>query len=393
MHILQVTLGYYPAGAWGGPAKVVRQVSRELAQRGHQVTVYCSNLLDKRRRMGRETREGRVEGVRVVYFRAWNMPWWPGTLGPMWLPDLPRWIGEEIGGFEVMHVHGYRNLMHLPLTAAARRTRTPFVVQPHGTMQLGVNSLRVKRLYDRTLGGWELGGMRALIALQDSERQQALRMGVDGGLIEVIPNGLAEREEEGGGGPGFRERYGIGGQERVALFLGRINKKKGTDMLVEAFRRMELPGTRLVIAGPDDGQLAEVKASIARYGLGERVTLTGLLDEAEAMAAMRAADLFVLPCRTDTFPTTIMEACLAETPMVITESCESAYLVKGRASEVVPFEAEALARAMEGLLKDRQRYEAYKRNCRAIFEEAFSLKAAVDRLEGLYERVRACRIL
>jgi hypothetical protein len=51
MNILQVTLGFYPAQAWGGPVKIVHQNSRELVRRGHQVTIYCTNLLDKKNKI------------------------------------------------------------------------------------------------------------------------------------------------------------------------------------------------------------------------------------------------------------------------------------------------------------------------------------------------------
>jgi glycosyltransferase involved in cell wall biosynthesis len=187
----------------------------------------------------------------------------------------------------------------------------------------------------------------------------------------------------------FRNRLGIPSETPLILFLGRINKKKGADMLVEAFGKMQNRSVHLVIAGPDDGQLAEVQSLIQKYGLQERVSLPGLVTGHEVLAAFRDSDLFVLPCRADTFPVVMMESCLAGTPMVITDRCEIAHLVKDRVSEVVPFDAGLFAQAIDTLLADRQKYGQYKANCSQIIADTFSIQAVADQLETIYQRAIA----
>lgn len=390
MRILQVTLGFYPATAWGGPVKIVHRNGKELVRRGHSVTIYCSNLLDKKRKIQDGTFEHVIDGMRVVYFDTWRLPWWPGTLGPMWMPELPTYLQQELSDFDVVHINGYRNLGFLPLATAACKAGVPYVLQPHGALPVIVNSFVVKRLYDRLLGQRETRGVSALIALQESERQQAIAQGIPPERIVIIPNGLELDESVFATAPGsFRCQYNIAANRRLILFLARINRKKGTDMLVEAFAQITDRGAHLVIAGPDDGQLAEVQSLIAKHGLESRVTLTGLLDEAAAMAAFQDADLFVLPCRADTFPVTVMEACQANTPMVITDRCEIAHLVQDRVADVTPFDAAAFAAAMQRLLTDRERYARYQAACPAVMADTFSIQAVGDQLEALYERVIA----
>lgn len=385
MNILQVTLGFYPAQSWGGPVKVVHQNGRELVRRGHRVTVYCSNLVNKYQKIQPGTFEREMDGMRIVYFDAWNIKQWPGTLGPIWLPDLPAYVQREIHTFDIVHINGYRSPMILPILNAVRKAGIPIVTQPHGAMPIIVNSQMVKRLYDRVFGQAELKDISALIALQESERQQALAHRVPPERIVILPNGIDPADLEQVPPPGsFRRRLGMTSDLPLILFLGRINKKKGADMLVEAFAQMQNRAAHLVIAGPDDGQLAEVQALIQKFGLQNRVSLPGLVTGSEVLAAFRDSDLFVLPCRADTFPVVIMESCLAGTPMVITDRCEIAHLVKDRVSEVVPFDARLFAQAMDNLLADRQKYSQYKANCAQMIAQTFSIQAVVDQLESIY---------
>ncbi len=389
MRILQVTLGFYPAQSWGGPATVVRANGKELIRRGHRVTVYCSNLWDKDREIRPGTFEDTVDGMRVVYFKTWRMRRWPGTLGPHWLPELGAYLNREVETFDIVHLNGYRSPIMLTAAKAARRAGVPIVTQPHGTLPVIVNSFALKRVYDELFGKRELRGIGALIALEEQERQQALSHGVPSDRIEIIPNGIDPAERKSAPDKGaFRRRFGLHLNKPLILFLARINRKKGTDMLVEAFARMRGVDAHLAIAGPDDGQLAEVRSLIAKFGLEDRVTITGLLTGADVLGAFQDADLFVLPCRSDAFPFAMVESCMMGTPMVTTDRCEIADMIKGRIGDVVPFEADAFALAMERLLADRGRLEQYRANCQTMLEQSFSVRSVVDRLESIYEKVK-----
>lgn len=389
MNILHITLGFYPAVGWGGPVTIVHQNGKELVRRGHQVTVYCSNLLNKKEKIEQGTFEREIDGMRVVYHDTWNIKNWPGTLGPIWQPNLGAYIGREIHNFDIIHFNGFRSVAILPVIQAAGRAGVPIVAQPHGSMQIIMNSIGLKKLYDRVLGKMVLKGIRGFIALSDQEKQQIIARGVPAEQVWIIPNGIDLQSPVQSMKRGeFRQRFGIAADKPLILFLGRINRKKGTDMLVEAFERLRKDvDANLAIVGPDDGQLSEVQSLVAQYNLKDRVFFPGLLSGDDVRQAYRDSDLFVLPCRTDTFPTTIMEAGQANLPMVITEGCEIANLVKDRVAEVTPFDADAFATAMRKLLVDKELYQTYQKNCPQVMCDTFSIQASVDKLEALYQRV------
>jgi glycosyltransferase involved in cell wall biosynthesis len=392
MKILHATLGYLPAVAWGGPVKYVERISRELLRRKHEVTVASSNLLNKHERIESGTFERDVEGVRAVYLNTLLIPGWSGTTGPTMLTlHAMRRLWNEIQAADVVHVHGTRNIIVLAAAYFASYLQKPTVLQPHGTSQQIVNSIRLKRIYDRLFLHPLLAKGPRMIAMTGSEHKQIVAGGAHPHNIDIVPNGYSVdgfRSEQYRGC--FRNYYNIPDDEQIILFLGRINRKKGTDLLVEAFAAMtpeDRRNTRLVIAGPDDGQLDEVKALVQAYGLSQQVLITGLLSGDDVTAAFVDADIFVLPCRTDTFPSTLLEACQAGTPIVLTETCEMAELLDGTAATVTPVDPPSIASAISNLLHDNQLRRHYAKGGPELIRTKLSISTVVDQLEEIYTRI------
>lgn len=390
MKILHVCLSYYPAVAWGGPVKNVYTISQELANRGHQVTVYSTNLYDRYNYIMPHTFIKNWGDVQVVYFKTYRIRRWPGTLGPIWCPELPEYLRQEVSEFDVIHLHGYRNFIHIPVIYYARCAGIPYVLQPHGSLPVVINSILFKRIYDRLVGRYELRNLKTLIALTDEEKQQALDQEVPEEKIVIIPNSYEFYyvEEDTTDNVSIREKYRIPSNTSIILYIGRINRKKGVDILIHAFAKIVDINAALVIVGPDDGLLKEVQSLVEMYGIQDRVIFTGLLTGQDIHSAYREANLFILPCRTDTFPNTILEACQACLPMVISETCEIADLIANKMGDVVACDPESFAHAMRDLLSDSEKYARYKANCPHVIQSLPSLNSVIDQLESLYDRVR-----
>lgn len=391
MRVLFVSLGFPPAVAWGGPVRVVYENALELQRRGYEVGVCTSNLLDKGRRLAQDCIVKDVDGISVQYLQMYSIPDWPGTLGPTIMgPRASLRLWNQVGEADIVHVNGVRNAIALYAILFAHWRDKALVIQPHGTLPHIVNSIWFKRLFDLLLMKYLLTSAQVLMALQEVEKRQIVAAGGSSDLIEVVPNGMSFKDYEGSDYRGrFRQQYRISGEERIILFIGRINHKKGTDLLVKSFAHLLNSGmdaVRLVIAGPDDGQLDEVNSLIAHYGLDDKVLLTGLLTEDEVWTAYEDADVFVLPCRVDTFPMAIIEAARSGTPMVVTETCEMSDLVSGKAAEVVTTDVETIAQAIRKLLSDEQLRERYSVGARHLMETTFSIQAVGDRLEAIYQK-------
>lgn len=117
--------------------------------------------------------------------------------------------------------------------------------------------------------------------------------------IHVVGNGAdPDRLRPVDGGP-FRVRHGLG-DGPVLLTLGRLVPRKGIDTVLEALPAIvaAVPDVRYVVAGegPDRARLLEMAA---RLGLGDRVRFVGRIGDGELASALSAADVFVMPARSE----------------------------------------------------------------------------------------------
>jgi glycosyltransferase involved in cell wall biosynthesis len=391
MKILMVTLGFYPAVAWGGPTTAVYQNALELIRRGHQVTVCTSNRLSKQEYISHGCFERTKDGVRVLYLHTYMLKNWPGTVGPTLIsPTGLIRLWQQVSQADVIHVNGTRNILVMISSWFAACQYKPTVLQPHGTLPRIVSSIRLKELFDKILMGSIVGSAHALVALQQSEVQQIVQAGGDPSLTTIIPNGLdnslhTPQRYQGA----LRARFDISPDQQIILFLARINRKKGADLLVGAYAQLNqeiVSRTRLVIAGPDDGQLAEIQSLVKQHRLEDRVVFTGLLSGDDVKAAYGDADIFVLPCRVDTFPMAILEACQAGIPMVVTETCEIAEMLENKVATIVPVEPGAIAQAMAELLQNARLRQRYRQGAQQLMRTVFSIEAVGEQLEAVYTR-------
>ena len=151
-----------------------------------------------------------------------------------------------------------------------------------------------------------------------------------------------------------RERRALVGDEDAYLigFVGHLIRAKGCDLLIEAFRRANLPDARLVIVG--DGPERDALERSAPLN----VVFAGF--RADARNLFQVFDLFVSPSRDEPFGLVFLEALDAGAPIVATRSQGALALLPGHPAELVDIDdADALAGALRRAHAQRRpRYDA-----------------------------------
>ena len=140
---------------------------------------------------------------------------------------------------------------------------------------------------------------------------------------------------------------------RSFVCVGRLTAQKGQHVLVEALERLVKEGVdaRLVLAG--DGELRQsIEQRVAELGLGERVEITGWVDEREVRRRLLDARALVLPSFAEGLPVVLMEALAIGRPVISTYVAGIPELVHpGENGWLVPAgDVDALASAMRDAL-------------------------------------------
>ena len=383
MRILQLTPCFYPAWAYGGPVPVIERLSKELVKRGHEVIVYTTDALDKNKRHNMRYLE--VEGVKVFYFRnvSNSLAWRRYFL----TPGMPFRLRREIKNFDIVHVHGFRDYLTIIIHHYSTKYDIPYILQAHGSVETYFQKGVLKRIFDKVWGYRILRDATKLIALTPTEAEQYKNMGISEDKIEIVPNGinLAEFENLPQRGQ-FRKKYGLGDAQKVVLYLARINKIKGPDLLAKAFAELskDLGDAKLVIAGPDDGYLAALKELIRELKIEEKVLLTGPLYKNEKLQAYVDADVYVLPSSYEIFGITALEACACGTPVIVTDQCGIADLIDGQVGLVVPYYKEQLQHALLYMLGDNKIRLQFGEKGKLLVHEKFNWEKIAEQVENIY---------
>ena len=386
MKILQVTPEFYPSTGYGGGPIVAYEISKMLVQRGHDVTVYTTDANDKTSRLNNGIKN--IDGINIYYFK--NISNFIAYKCKLFIsPGMIQIISKNINNFDLIHIHDYRTFQNVLVHYYATKHEIPYVLQAHGTVLPSFyQKHNQKKFFDELFGYAILKDVGKAIALTSIEARQYKNMGVNKNKIEIIPNGLNLSDYRSLPEKGkFRRRYSIGAGEKIILYLGRIHKIKGLDLLVNTFADLtkELDNVRLVIVGSDDGFLSTIKKQIKSLKIDEKVLFTGPLYESDKLEAYVDADVYVLPSVYETFPVTVLEACACGMPVIVTDRCGIADVVDGVAGCVVEYDKDQLQEAIFRILSDGELMRKFGERGRKLVRDYFSWDKIIKNIEALYK--------
>jgi glycosyltransferase involved in cell wall biosynthesis len=392
MKILQVTPYFPPAYAFGGPVKVTYQISRELIKRGHEVVVYTTDVKDFGSRLEIGS-SNTFEGMKVYRFRNLSLTF-VKKFKLFITPQLALFARKEVKKFDIIHLHEYRTFQNIVIHHYARKYNVPYVLQAHGSIPRIGSWRKLKWIYDILFGYRLLRDASRVIALSNVEAEQYKCVGVPGEKIAIIPNGIdlseyAELPPKGS----FKKKFNIPENRKIILYLGRIHKIKGIDVLVKAYahlkNEMKVNDTVLVVTGPDDGFLNEVKSLAYNLGIADSVLFTGPLYGRDKLEAFVDTEIYVLPSRYEIFGMTVLEAYACGKPIVASKVGGLKDLVKDGETGLLfePGNVEQLTKSILILLNINDIAKEMGLKGKNFVIENFTIQKVVEILEKVYEEV------
>jgi glycosyltransferase involved in cell wall biosynthesis len=309
-----------------------------------------------------------------------------------------RWLGRHLRHYDLVHIHALFSYCSNAAALLAAREGIPYIIRPLGVLnEWGMRNRRpwLKKLSFRFVESRVLANAAFVHYTSEQERLEAAALGLSHRAL-IIPNpaeppSAAPRRLAGR----FRSRHPRFAERKLVLFLSRIDRKKGLDLLLPAFARLKVrePMAALVIAGDGDARLTHgLQAEARRLGVAEDILWTGLLSGVDKAAAFVDADVFVLPSYSENFGVAVIEAMTYGTPVVVSDQVAiHPQIRQARAGVVVPCQADALASALSWLLGDPQTRRELAENGKRLVTERFTVDAVARQLIAAYGEIARAR--
>lgn len=222
--------------------------------------------------------------------------------------------------------------------------------------------------------------------------------GADRSRIEIVPPGVDHAFFSPGDQAAARRAVGLG-PGRVMLFAGRIQPLKGLHLAIEAMERLSTPDTTLVVVGGPSGsegeaELTRINKTIAEAGMADRVRFVPPQPHHLLSTYYRAADVCVVPSRSESFGLVALEAAACGTPVVaaavggltaLVEDGRTGFLVDSR-------DPQRWADALDAVLGDDIRREAMA-SAAAAAGRRYTWSTTAARLRRIYADVRSANEL
>lgn len=388
MKILHVSYVYPPKlGIADGITTVMQNVTKGLSNRGHDVSVYTSNMLDLHGNTSLYSGTSVISNITVYYSKS---IWRFNTI--FFTPSIILMFSKNLSKYDIIHIHDCRSFQGIIAYFFTKIKKIPYVYQPHGSFLFSNLDTSYKKLVkiflDNLISNKIVHDSSKIIALNQNELEELKIFGISEKKIVIVPNGIDLSEYSNLPYKGsFKKKFGINKNTKIVLYLGRVHKIKGVDILVKAFKNIlnELANVKLVIAGPDDGYLGEIEALIKALRIKEQVLVSGPLYGKDKFEAYVDSDVYVLPSRYEIWGMTVLEAIACGTPVVLSKNCVLADYVKDKVGLVADLKVMALAQAIIRIIEPAKQ-DLFRKNC-AEFIKQFGNSTTISKIETVYRDV------
>jgi glycosyltransferase involved in cell wall biosynthesis len=380
MKVLHVFDFFSPPG--GGTVDVLFKISRALAQKGHEVTIYASDYkLD-------QVYIDSLPEVKVFTFHCIF------SLGGLYImPGIIKEAKNGLKNYDIIHLHCFRSFQNIIIRHYARKYGVPYIIDSHGSLpRVATGEANPKWLlrwlYDVTFGYQILEDAAGVIAENNFGLKEYESFGRKIKKSAIIPYFFATDDFTKLPPKGqFRNRFNLG-DKKIVMSWGRIHRIKGLDFLVESFH--ELAQSRqdvvLVICGNDDGYQSRLEKLVVKLKLSDRVIFPGFLAGQEKLAALEDADVVVQPSIYEYAAWAPFEAVLCGTPIIASTGTGSGQDVTSLdAGYLVNYgDKRRMSLTIQAILDDPKEAREKARRANEYIRTNLSLNKMAEAYEKLY---------
>jgi glycosyltransferase involved in cell wall biosynthesis len=351
MRVLMISDVYFPRV--NGVSTSIRSFRRELQAQGHQVTLIAPAYPHSH---DYDQQHADPDLIRIASLPIPRDPEDRLMRRSQLLQLLPALQKKQ---FDVVHIQT-PFVAHYAGVTLARQLRLPSVESYHTFFEeylyhyIPLIPRSVMRFVARRFTVSQCNAVNKVIAPSRAMLKALQDYGVTTPMT-ILPTGLEAGQFTPGNGARFRSTHGIGAQQPVALYVGRVAHEKNIDFLLTMFKQTlaQVPEALLLIVG-EGPALPHLRAQAQQLGISAAVKFIGYLDrDAGLLDCYRAGDVFVFASRTETQGLVLLEALAQSTPVLSTAHMGTRDILEAaQGAQIVPEDATQFAQALTRLLNN-----------------------------------------
>ena len=390
MKILHVTPAYEPAWKTGGVVRAISLLCRGLVSLGHKVTVYTTNTDGTNYLSVPVNQPVDVGGVEVWYFHT------PMPRFFRYSRELAKACRNSISRFDIVHIASFWNYPAIPAAKECKKRRIPYVVSTHGTLiDDAVNRKKLRKLiYLKLFDNRNITGASAIHFTAKLERKTTTLFYPNGVPSFIVPNGLDLEEFASlpNKSHSFNGEFGLPPQNKVIAYLGRLDPRKGLDVLIISLSEVakRFPMLSLLVVGPDSYEYkSHLEDIVRREGLNNIVKFVGFLEPSKRNFLFSNTDILILPAwEGENFGYAAVEAMATGIPVLVSENVGICDAVReDGAGLVVSVNEDVIANALIEMLSNPERLKEMGKAAYESARKRYDIKVVAKLMAKAYEDI------
>ena len=377
MKILHVVTSMDPEA--GGVSQAIRTIIKGLSAKGITNEVACidppsSEFLKK-------------DAFKIFAFGPGKTPW-------QYAPALLQWLRKNIGEYHTVIVHGLWQYPTYATFSAWKKIRpNQFFLMPHGMLDPYFQKAKGRKIKAiRNWLFWKLVEKKAvnnasgiLFTCETEKILARLPFTPYKPAVEAVVSLGVETP------PAFHQGMSVAFKAKLPadisnywLYIARIHPKKGVDLLIDAYCKLQANGAAvqpLVIAGP--GLDTEYGKQIQEMAGGNpQIHFTGMLSGDEKWGAFYGAEVFVLPSHQENFGIAVVEALGCGVPVLISDQVNIFREITAHHAGLVENDTAAgTLKLLSGWTNmNEEKKEEMRQQAKVCFATEFSMETASDKM-------------
>lgn len=285
-------------------------------------------------------------------------------------------------GNNIIHVHNFKDLFTAVLSKKISRNKTNKIVITRHLVKKGKNGFLYRWLYKNTDKIIFVSNIAADAFFSGIENNQNIN-------YTVIHNSIVTTDNADAKSLDIRETYKIPENKSILMYLGRIDKEKGIDTLVNSLEIIDKSLYYLIVAGTgDEKYIQELKREINLKGLSDNISFTGYIPEPQLL--IKQCDIGILPSIVkEALGLSNLEFMQAGKPQICSNNgAQSEYLENNKTAILTePGNIGELSNAINDLITNKEKQQELGQNARNKFLVDLSYTKFYENIKAVYDEI------